>query len=66
VVNALGVTGSNDQNIAVGNGTNGSDLTTTTAQTKLAYATGDVNVGTDPEIVGGAYNNNTVGASRVE
>jgi hypothetical protein len=63
VVNALRVTGSTDQNIAVVNGANGANLATTTAQTKLAYAAGDPNAGVDPEIIGGAYNNNVNGAT---
>jgi hypothetical protein len=63
VVNALRVIGSNDQNIAVTNGADGSNLTQTVVQTKLAYAQGDVNSGKDPEIVGGAYSNNFVGAA---
>jgi len=63
VVNALRVTGSNDQNIAVVNGANGANLATTTAQTRLAYAAGDPNAGQDPEIIGGAYNNNVNGAT---
>jgi hypothetical protein len=62
VINALRVIGSNDQNIAVVNA-NGGNLNTTAAQTKLAYAVGDVNAGKDPEIVGGAYNNNFAGAA---
>jgi Neuraminidase (sialidase) len=32
-------------------------------QTNFTYATGDVNFGVDPEIVGGAYTNNFVGAT---
>ncbi len=63
VANALRVMGSNDQNLAVVNGANGASLSTTVAQTKFAYATGDVNAGKDPEIVGGAYSNNFVGAT---
>jgi Domain of unknown function (DUF4394) len=62
-VNALRVMGSNDQNRAVLNGADGSNLTTTVAQTTFTYATGDVNFGKDPEIVGGAYSNNVVGAT---
>jgi hypothetical protein len=38
VVNALRVTGSNDQNLAVVNGVNGENLASTVAQTRLAYA----------------------------
>jgi hypothetical protein len=63
VANALRVMGSNDQNRAVVNGTDGSNLSTTVAQTTFAYAQGDVNFGKDPEITGGAYNNNFVGAT---
>ncbi len=63
VLNALRITGSNDQNIAVVNGTNGANLNTTAVQTKFTYAQGDVNFGKDPEIVGGAYNNNFNGAT---
>jgi hypothetical protein len=63
VVNALRIMGSNDQNLAVVNGADGSNLSTTVAQTKFAYATGDVNFGKDPEITGGAYTNNFVGAT---
>jgi hypothetical protein len=63
VVNALRIMGSNDQNIAVVNGADGSNLSTAVAQTKFAYAQGDVNAGKDPEIVGGAYTNNVAGAA---
>ncbi|MEJ1964843.1 MAG: DUF4394 domain-containing protein [Gammaproteobacteria bacterium] len=63
VANALRVTGANDQNLAVVNGADGSNLSTTVAQTKFAYAAGDVNAGKDPEISGGAYTNNYVGAT---
>jgi hypothetical protein len=63
VANAIRVAGSNDQNLAVVNGTDGSNLSTTVAQTKFAYAQGDVNFGKDPELTGGAYNNNFVGAT---
>ncbi|MDY6946502.1 MAG: DUF4394 domain-containing protein [Pseudomonadota bacterium] len=63
VLNALRIAGSNDQNIAVVNGTNGGNLNTTAVQTKFSYATGDVNFGKDPEIVGGAYSNNFNGAT---
>ena len=63
VANALRVAGSNDQNLAVVNGADGSNLTTTVAQTKFAYAAGDVNAGKDPELSGGAYTNNFVGAT---
>jgi hypothetical protein len=63
VANALRVVGSNDQNLAVVNGADGSSLSTTVAQTKFAYAAGDVNAGKDPELTGGAYTNNFVGAT---
>jgi hypothetical protein len=63
VANALRVMGTNDQNLAVVNGTDGVSLSTTVAQTKFAYATGDVNAGQDPEITGGAYSNNFAGAT---
>jgi uncharacterized protein DUF4394 len=63
VANALRVTGSNDQNLAVVNGADGSNLSTTVAQTKFVYAAGDVNAGKDPELTGGAYTNNFVGAT---
>lgn len=64
VVNALRVIGSNDQNLAVVNtAATGANLGTVAAQTKLVYAAGDVNAGKDPEIVGGAYTNNFVGAT---
>src|SRR6185312_16607596 len=63
VANAIRVAGSNDQNLAVVNGTDGSNLSTTVAQTKFAYAAGDVNAGKDPELTGGAYSNNFVGAT---
>jgi hypothetical protein len=64
VVNALRVIGSNDQNLAVVNtAATGANLGTVATQTKLAYAAGDVNNGKDPEIVGGAYTNNIVGAT---
>ena len=62
VANAIRVAGS-DQNLAVVNGTNGSNLTTTVAQTPFAYVTGDVNFGKDPQITGGSYTNNYVGAT---
>jgi hypothetical protein len=61
VLDALRIVGSNDQNIAVVNGT--TSLGTTAVQTSFTYAQGDVNFGKNPEIVGGAYNNNFVGAT---
>jgi len=63
VANALRVAGSNDQNLAVVNGGDGSNLSTTVAQTRFAYVAGDVNEGKDPELTGGAYTNNFVGAT---
>jgi hypothetical protein len=63
VLNALRITGSNDQNIAVVNSATGANLGTTAVQTTFTYAQGDVNFGKNPEIVGGAYNNNFVGAT---
>jgi hypothetical protein len=63
VANALRVIGANDQNLAVVNGADGSNLSTTVAQTKLTYAAGDPAAGQDPEISGGAYSNNFVGAT---
>lgn len=63
VLDALRITGSNDQNIAVVNSANGANLGTTALQTTFTYAQGDVNFGKNPEIVGGAYNNNFVGAT---
>jgi hypothetical protein len=63
VANAIRVAGSNDQNLAVVNGTDGSNLSTTVAQTKFAYTTGDVNFGQDPELSGGSYTNNFRGAT---
>jgi hypothetical protein len=63
VANAVRVVGSNDQNLAVVNAMDGSNLGTTVAQTRFAYVTGDVNFGKDPELVGGAYTNNYAGAT---
>lgn len=62
VVDAIRIIGSNDQNYAVVSA-NGGNLNTTAVQTSVAYATGDTNAGTNPNIVGGAYNNNFVGAT---
>ena len=61
VLDALRIIGSNDQNIAVVNGN--TSLGTTAVQTSLSYAQGDVNFGKNPEVIGGAYNNNYVGAT---
>jgi hypothetical protein len=63
VANAIRVAGSNDQNLAVVNGADGSNLSTVAAQTRFAYAQGDVNFGKDPELSGGAYTNNVAGAT---
>lgn len=63
VANAIRVAGSNDQNLAVVNGTDGSNLSTTVTQTTFAYVQGDVNFGKDPELTGGAYSNNFAGAT---
>jgi hypothetical protein len=63
VVNAIRVSGSNDQNLAVVNGADGSNLSTVAVQTKFVYAQGDVNAGKDPEISGAAYTNNVAGAT---
>jgi Domain of unknown function (DUF4394) len=61
VLNAIRLIGSNDQNYAIVS--NGGDLNLTVAQTKVAYAAGDVNAGIDPNIAGGSYTNNFVGAT---
>jgi hypothetical protein len=63
VANALRVTGTNDQNLAVVDGTDGTSLSSTVVQTRLTYAAGDPAAGQDPEITGGAYSNNFVGAT---
>jgi hypothetical protein len=63
VANAVRIAGSNDQNLAVVNGTNGANLGTTVAQTNFAYTQGDVNAGKDPELSGGAYTNNRPNAT---
>jgi hypothetical protein len=60
VVNALRLIGTNDQNFALVN-SNG-NLNVTAVQTALTYNTGDVNFGVDPNITGGSYTNNFVGA----
>lgn len=62
VLNAIRLTGQNDQNLAV-TSANGGDLNTVTVQTKLAYVQGDPNFGQDPEITAGAYTNNVNGAT---
>src|SRR5262249_36731378 len=62
VVNAIRLIGSNDQNLAVVN-SNGGNLNATAVQTAMTYPAGDVNAGKDPNISGGAYTNNYVGAT---
>jgi hypothetical protein len=62
VVDAIRIMGSNDQNFAVISA-NGGTLNTTVVQTALAYASGDPNAGVNPNITGGAYNNNLAGAT---
>jgi len=61
VVDALRVIGSNDQNYAVVN-SNG-NLNVTAQQTAITYAAGDPQAGKDPNLTGGAYNNNLAGAA---
>jgi Domain of unknown function (DUF4394) len=63
VANAARVAGSNDQNIAVVNAATGGNLNQTVPQTRFTYAAGDPFAGQDPEIVGGAYDNNRNGAA---
>ncbi|MGH9855655.1 MAG: DUF4394 domain-containing protein, partial [Blastocatellia bacterium] len=60
MVNALRLIGTNDQNFALVN-SNG-NLNLTAVQTALSYNPGDVNFGVDPNITGGSYTNNFVGA----
>ncbi|HKX33488.1 MAG TPA: DUF4394 domain-containing protein [Blastocatellia bacterium] len=62
VVDAIRIMGSNDQNFAI-TSANGGTLNTTVVQTALAYAAGDVNAGINPNLTGGAYNNNVAGAA---
>ncbi|HKX27980.1 MAG TPA: DUF4394 domain-containing protein [Blastocatellia bacterium] len=59
VVDAVRIIGSNTQNYAAV----GAQLNTTAVQTSLAYAAGDRNAGTTPNIVGGAYSNSLAGAT---
>ncbi len=61
VANALRLIGGNDQNFAAVN-SNGGNLNAMAVQTPVAYASGDVNSGVDPNVTGGAYTNNFVGA----
>lgn len=60
VLNAVRLIGSNDQNFALVN--SGGNLNIAAVQTAMAYAAGDVNAGVDPNISGGTYSNNFVGA----
>jgi hypothetical protein len=60
VVDALRLVGSNDQNVAVVNA--GGNLNRTVPQSPLRYVTGDASAGIDPNITGGAYDNNVAGA----
>ncbi|MEP7339866.1 MAG: DUF4394 domain-containing protein [Acidobacteriota bacterium] len=60
VLNAVRLIGTNDQNFALVN--SGGNLNVAAVQTPMAYAEGDVNAGLDPNICGGAYSNNFVGA----
>jgi len=71
VVNALRLIGTNDQNFALVN--SGGNLNVTAVQSPMSYNTGDVNgpktaadgtitPGVDPNITGGSYTNNYVGA----
>src|SRR5215831_6375489 len=62
VLSAIRLIGSNDQNFAVVN-SNGGNLNATAVQTAMTYPAGDVNAGKDPNISGGAYTNNYVGAT---
>lgn len=62
VLNALGLIGSNDQNLAVINALGG-NLNMTVAQTRVAYTAGDVNAGRDPNIACGSHTNNFAGAT---
>lgn len=62
VVNAVRLIGSNDQNFALVNSAGG-NLNLTAVQTAVRYAAGDVAVGVDPNLCGGAYTNNVTGAT---
>jgi hypothetical protein len=61
VVDALRLIGSNDQNFAVVN--SGGNLNATAQQTAITYAAGDPMAGQDPNLTGGAYNNNIAGTA---
>lgn len=60
VLNALRLIGSNGQNLAIVN--SGGNLNVTAVQTSMSYVPGDVNAGKTPNISGGSYHNNFVGA----
>lgn len=62
VVDAIRLMGGNDQNIAVVKDANGI-FGPSAVQTNVNYPLGDVNFGSDPNLVGGAYTNNFVGAT---
>jgi Domain of unknown function (DUF4394) len=55
---ALRITGANDQNLRIAGG----GLGATIADTNLAYATTDINVGAEPSITASAYINSFAGA----
>lgn len=60
VLDAVRLIGSNDQNFAIVNSPG--NLNLTVVQNNIAYAAGDPNASIDPNLVGGAYTNNVVGA----
>jgi hypothetical protein len=62
VVDAIRLIGGDTLNYAVVKNANGI-LATTAVQTAMTYAAGDVNAGKTPKVIGGAYNNNVVGAT---
>jgi uncharacterized protein DUF4394 len=62
VVDAIRLIGSDNLNYAVVKDANGI-LNTTAIQTALTYPAPDVNAGKDPNVSGGAYNNNVAGAT---
>jgi hypothetical protein len=61
-VDAIRLIGSDNFNYAVVKDANGI-LNTTAVQTALTYPAPDVNAGKDPNVSGGAYNNNVAGAT---
>lgn len=61
VVDALRLIGSSDENFALVN--SGGNLNVTAVQTAITYAAGDLNAGANPNLCGGAYTNNFVGAT---